>query len=109
MLVSRNFGGGPCHENMALLFRYRFGPLTSSQWRCYLEEVSADVLTVVPDHNPLTYLQTQAVLSRRQTRWSEMPASEPSSDSSDKETAPVSDLSHYEKCCCLWEGSCISG
>jgi len=25
----------------------------------------------VTDHNPLTYLQTQTVLSRRQTRWSE--------------------------------------
>jgi len=40
-------------------------------WRCYLEGVSADMLTVVTDHNPLTYLQTQTVLSRRQTRWSE--------------------------------------
>ena len=29
------------------------------------------MLTVVTDHNPLVYLQTQAVLSRRQTRWSE--------------------------------------
>ena len=33
--------------------------------------VSADMLTVVTDHNPLVYLQTQNVLSRRQTRWSE--------------------------------------
>ena len=40
-------------------------------WRCYLEGVNADVFTVVTDHNPLTYLQTQNVLSRRQTRWSE--------------------------------------
>ena len=40
-------------------------------WRCYLEGVNADMLTVVTDHNPLTYLQTQNVLSRRQTRWSE--------------------------------------
>ena len=40
-------------------------------WRCYLEGVTADMLTVVTDHNPLVYLQTQAVLSRRQTRWSE--------------------------------------
>ena len=40
-------------------------------WRCYLEGVGADMLTVVTDHNPLTYLQTQTVLSRRQTRWSE--------------------------------------
>jgi hypothetical protein len=29
------------------------------------------MLTVVTDHNPLNYLQTQTVLSRRQTRWSE--------------------------------------
>ena len=40
-------------------------------WRCYLEEVRADKLHVVTDHNPLVYLQTQSVLSRRQNRWSE--------------------------------------
>ena len=40
-------------------------------WRCYLEGVSADMFTVVTDHNPLTYLQTQTTLSRRQARWSE--------------------------------------
>ena len=40
-------------------------------WRCYLEGVSADMLTVVTDHNPLTYFHTQTVLSWRQTRWSE--------------------------------------
>ena len=39
-------------------------------WRRYLEGVSADML-VVTDHNPLVYLQTQIVLSSRQTRWSE--------------------------------------
>ena len=33
-------------------------------WRCYLEGVSADTLFVITDHNPLTYLQTQSVLSR---------------------------------------------
>ena len=33
-------------------------------WRCYLEGVNADMLTVVIDRNPLTYLQTQGVLSR---------------------------------------------
>ena len=37
-------------------------------WRCYLEGVRS---TVVTDHNPITYLQTQPVLSRRQARWSE--------------------------------------
>ena len=40
-------------------------------WRCYLEGVNADIFTVVTDHNPLTCLQTQSVLPRRQTRWSE--------------------------------------
>lgn len=28
-------------------------------------------VTVVTDHDPITYLQTQPVLSRRQARWSE--------------------------------------
>jgi len=37
-------------------------------WRCYLEGVE---FTMVTDHNPLTYLQTQPVLYRRQVRWSE--------------------------------------
>ncbi len=36
--------------------------------RCYLEGVTFEVLT---DHNPLTYLRTQPMLSRRQTRWAE--------------------------------------
>jgi len=37
-------------------------------WRCYLEGSTFEVHT---DHNPLTYLQTQKTLSRRQARWSE--------------------------------------
>ena len=37
-------------------------------WRCYLE---ADNFTVVTDHNPLTFFQTKATLSRRQLRWQE--------------------------------------
>ena len=37
-------------------------------WRCYLEGVE---FTMVTDHNPLIYLQTQPTLSRRQVRWSE--------------------------------------
>ena len=37
-------------------------------WRCYLEGVKC---TVVTDHNPITYLQTQPMVSRRQARWSE--------------------------------------
>jgi hypothetical protein len=37
-------------------------------WRCYLEGMK---VTVVTDHNPLTYLPSQPNLSRRQARWSE--------------------------------------
>jgi len=37
-------------------------------WRCYLEGVP---FTVVTDHNPNTYFQTQRNLSRRQARWAE--------------------------------------
>jgi len=39
-------------------------------WRCYLEGAKGG-FTVVTDHNPLTYFQTQPNLSRRQARWSE--------------------------------------
>jgi hypothetical protein len=39
------------------------------EWRCYLE--STTECTLVTDHNPLTYLQGQPVLSRRQARWME--------------------------------------
>ena len=38
-------------------------------WRCHL--VNADMFTAVTDHNPLTLLHTQKVLSMRQTRRSE--------------------------------------
>ena len=37
-------------------------------WRCYLEGPKFKILT---DHNSLTYLKTQPLLSRRQARWSE--------------------------------------
>ncbi len=37
-------------------------------WRCYLEGGTFKVMT---DHNPLTYLHTQPLLTRRQTRWAE--------------------------------------
>ena len=40
-----------------------------TEWRCYVE--GAVGLTLVTDHNPLTYLQSQATLSRRQARWME--------------------------------------
>jgi hypothetical protein len=36
------------------------------EWRCYVEGSPVRLIT---DHHPLTYLKTQAVLSRRQTRW----------------------------------------
>ncbi|KAJ9531304.1 hypothetical protein QJQ45_006755 [Haematococcus lacustris] len=39
------------------------------EWRCYLD--GAVDVTIQTDHNPLIYLQTQANLSRRQTRWME--------------------------------------
>jgi RNase H-like domain found in reverse transcriptase/Reverse transcriptase (RNA-dependent DNA polymerase)/Integrase zinc binding domain/Chromo (CHRromatin Organisation MOdifier) domain/Retroviral aspartyl protease/Integrase core domain len=38
-------------------------------WRCYLEGCKA--MIIVTDHNPLTYLPTQVMLSRRQARWNE--------------------------------------
>jgi len=37
------------------------------EWRCYAE--GSKGLTVVTDHNPLVYLQTQPTLSRRMARW----------------------------------------
>lgn len=37
-------------------------------WRCYLEGAEVRLLT---DHHPLTFLQTQPNLSRRQARWVE--------------------------------------
>ena len=39
------------------------------EWRCYLEGCTK--LTVTTDHNPLIYLPTQSMLSRRQSRWLE--------------------------------------
>ena len=39
------------------------------EWRCYLQSTRA--FTLVTDHHPLTYLKTQANLSRRQARWVE--------------------------------------
>ncbi len=38
------------------------------EWRCYLEGAKHKV-TIITDHNPLTFLQTQPNLSRRLTRW----------------------------------------
>ena len=53
--AEQNYGGGE-QELLAVVHAMR-------TWRCYLEGVIADMLTVVPDHNPLTSLLTQAVLS----------------------------------------------
>ena len=39
------------------------------EWRCYLE--GCEGLTLVTDHNPLTYFSAQPTLSRRQARWNE--------------------------------------
>ena len=61
--AERNYGVGE-QELLAVVHAMR-------TWRCYLEGVNADMFTVVTDHNPLTYLQTQNTLSRRQVRWSE--------------------------------------
>ena len=38
------------------------------QWRCYLK---GPQITLVTDHNPLIYLISQPLLSRRQARWLE--------------------------------------
>ncbi|KAJ9521797.1 hypothetical protein QJQ45_024663, partial [Haematococcus lacustris] len=40
------------------------------EWRCYLD--GAVDVTILTDHNPLIYLQTQPNLSRRQVRWKRM-------------------------------------
>ena len=39
------------------------------EWRCYVEGCMG--LTLVTDHNPLTFFSVQPTLSRRQARWSE--------------------------------------
>ena len=41
------------------------------EWRCYL---GASPLTLVTDHNPLTYFETKVQLSRRLARWAEFMA-----------------------------------
>jgi hypothetical protein len=39
------------------------------EWRCYLEGCNG--LTLVTDHNPLTFFSVQPTLSRQKARWSE--------------------------------------
>ena len=41
-----------------------------TQWRCYLQG-ARHAFTIVTDHNPNTYFNTQPNLSSRQVRWSE--------------------------------------
>ena len=38
-------------------------------WRCYLEGCQG--LTIVTDHKPISYLDAQTMLSRRQAHWAE--------------------------------------
>ena len=40
-------------------------------WRCLLEGLPREQVTLVTDHYPNTYLPTQPEMSRRQARWSE--------------------------------------
>ena len=40
-------------------------------WRCFLEGLPAEQVTLVTDHHPNTCLPTQPNMSRRQARWSE--------------------------------------
>jgi len=52
-------------------------------WRCYLEGAKGKV-TVVTDHNPLTFFRHRAKHSRRQARWSEYLVGSTSSGSTDR-------------------------
>ena len=49
-------------EHLAVVFCFR-------QWRCYLKGARVFLHT---DHEPLTWLQTQKQLNRRQSRWVEV-------------------------------------
>ena len=40
------------------------------EWRCYLEG-AVGVVTLITDHEPLKFLESQPILSRRQSRWVE--------------------------------------
>ena len=41
-------------------------------WRCFLEGLPADQVTLVTNHHPNTCLPTQPTMNRRQARWSEV-------------------------------------
>lgn len=59
----------PAEKNYSTTERELLAVVYAMQkWRCYVE--GAEV-TLVTDHCPNTYFQTQSTLSRRQARWSE--------------------------------------
>lgn len=59
--TERNYGTGE-QEMLGIL-------KALTEWRCYLE--GCEGLTVVTDHNPLTFFSVQPNLTRRQARWQE--------------------------------------
>ena len=59
--AERNYGTGE-QEMLGIIKALK-------EWCCYLEGCNG--LTLVTDHNPLTYFSVQPTLSRRQARWSE--------------------------------------
>ena len=59
----------PAEKNYTTTEQELLGVVTAlGEWRCYF---GASDLTLVTDHNPLQYFNTQAVLSRRLARWQE--------------------------------------
>lgn len=68
---------GKCYQRQQFsTFRCILCTLISTQHLlacCCSNEVNADVITVVALRDPLTFLQTQDVMSRLQVRWSEPP------------------------------------
>jgi hypothetical protein len=59
----------PAEQNYTVTEQQMLGVVHALKtWRCYLE---GSDFTVVTDHCPNTFLDTQVNLSRRQARWSE--------------------------------------
>ena len=59
----------PAEQNYTVTEQEMLGVIHALQtWRCYLE---GSEFTVVTDHCPNTFFNTQANLSRRQARWAE--------------------------------------
>ena len=60
---------GQAERNYTTTDQEMLGVITAlKEWRCYLE---GGEVTLVTDHNPLTYLDSKPDLSRRQARWYE--------------------------------------